>query len=67
MARRKPKVTRHGATQPEESRARKQLLLRLEQPTIDRLRALAAGRETTVSEVVADLVASHLARCDALP
>lgn len=58
MPRKKP--TRHGATQPEETRANKALLLRLPAPVIDRLRTAAAERQTSVSGLVQALVEASL-------
>jgi len=50
------KKTRHGATQPEEARERKQLLLRLRPEVIDRLRQRAERAEQSVSDYVTSLV-----------
>jgi len=53
---RKPAPTRHGATQPEETRARKALLLRLRPEVIDALRQRAAAEEMTLAAYVERLI-----------
>ena len=70
MARRKPApvVTRHGATQPEIARARKQMLLRLTPHVAGILRDQAAEQGIAVSGLVAELVTrtwGHLYESDA--
>lgn len=47
-----PRKTRHGATQPEESRKRKQVLLRMTPETLERLDAFAKANELVRSHVV---------------
>lgn len=52
----RPKKTRHGATQPEDAREKKQLLLRMLPEEIARLRRLAAERGQSVSDYVSSLL-----------
>lgn len=47
-----PKTTRHGATQPETERTRKQVLLRMAPKTLRRLDAFAAANEIARSHLV---------------
>ena len=49
-------ATRHGATQPEEARKARQVLLRLAPDVDDALRGLAAAEGGTLSSVVTRLV-----------
>lgn len=53
---RKPKKTRHGATQPEDAREKKQLLLRMLPEKIERLKARAAEAGQNVGDYVSSLV-----------
>lgn len=50
------KKTRHGATQPEDAREKKQLLLRMLPEKIERLRRLSDERGQSVSDYVSSLV-----------
>lgn len=50
------KETRHGATQPEDSRERDQLLLRLTPKMIATIRKRAAAKGKTISGYIEDLV-----------
>lgn len=54
--------TRHGATQPEETRDRAQLLLRLRPDTIALIRERATEREETISGYVERLVERDVGR-----
>lgn len=53
------KKTRHGATQPEEERAARQVKLRLPPESIAQLRALAAMLGVTMSQAVILLLAGN--------
>lgn len=54
-AKRKPK-TRHGATQPEEARARKGVLVRLSTGELAEVDAYAAGQSLTRSDAIVHAV-----------
>lgn len=56
MPRRKPKQTRHGATQPEEERTAKAVLLRLPPEELERLDRLRLDRGMHRSAYVIRLV-----------
>lgn len=53
----RPKKTRHGATQPEETRLRRQKLLRLHPDTIAALRVMAERGGATESTLVEHAIA----------
>ena len=58
---RRPKVTRHGATQPEGARENKQLLLRLPAARIRELRELSAEFDVSISGIVDAAIGAALA------